>query len=71
MTFDEYVEDEKEKAKKLGKAEGIKEGLAKGKAEGEMNQKISIAKKMIKSNMSIDVISEFTGLTKDEILKLK
>ena len=71
MTFDEYVEDEKEKAKKLGKAEGIKEGLAKGKAEGEMNQKISIAKEMLSNDEPLDKIIKYIGLTEEEILKLK
>ena len=63
MTFDEYVEDEKEKAKKLG----IKEGLAKG----EMNQKISIAKEMLSNDEPLDKIIKYIGLTEEEILKLK
>ena len=67
MTFDEYVEDEKEKAKKLG----IKEGLAKGKAEGIAENKLTIAKEMLSNGLSIDMIQKCTGLTKEDILKLK
>ena len=67
MTFDEYVEDEKVKAKKLGKAEGIREGLAKG----EMNRNIAIAKEMLSNDLSIDMIQKYTGLSEEEILKLK
>ena len=59
MTFDEYVEDEKEKAKKLG----IK--------KGQMNRSISIAKEMLSNGLSIDMIQKCTGLTKEDILKLK
>jgi hypothetical protein len=42
-----------------------------GLAEGEMSEKISIAKKMLTSSVSIDDISAFTGLTRKEVLKLK
>ena len=59
MTFDEYVEDEKEKAKKLG----IK--------EGQMNRSISIAKEMLSNDEPLDKIIKYTGLSNDEILKLK
>ena len=59
MTFDEYVEDEKEKAKKLGKAEGIAEN------------KLTIAKEMLSNGLSIDMIVKCTGLTENQILKLK
>jgi predicted transposase/invertase (TIGR01784 family) len=47
--------------------EGKAEGLAKGKAE-EKNQ---IALKMLRSNMAIDLIAEFTGLTLKQIQKLQ
>ena len=66
MTFDEYVEDEKEKAKKLG----IKEGLAKGKAEGIAEYKLTIAKEMLSNGLSIDLIQKCTSLTKEDIQKL-
>ena len=50
-----------------GKAEGKAEGLAKGKAE-ERNQ---IALKMLRSNVSVNLIAEFTGLTLKQIEKLQ
>ena len=43
------------------------EGKAVGKAEG----KVEIAINMLKDNESLDKISRFTGLSQDEILKLK
>ena len=46
-----------------GKAEGLAEGLAKGIKETQL----STARKMLKLGMSIEEISEITGLTKDEI----
>jgi predicted transposase YdaD len=58
-----------------GKAEGIAEGMIKGKAEGMAEGKaegirenqLSTARKMLKLGMTIEEISEITGLTKDEI----
>ena len=46
-----------------GKAEGIAEGLAKGIKETQL----STAWKMQKLGMTIEEITEITGLTKDEI----
>ena len=50
-----------------GKAEGLAEGQAKGKAEG----KTEIATNLLKKDYSIDEIVEITGLTKEEIEKLR
>ena len=54
--------------------EGIKEGIAKGKLEGikegEKNKAISMAKSMKAKNMDINLISEITGLTIEEVNKL-
>jgi predicted transposase YdaD len=52
-----------EKGKAEGKAEGIAEGLAKGIKETQL----STARKMLKLGMTIEEISEITGLTKEEI----
>jgi flagellar biosynthesis/type III secretory pathway protein FliH len=50
-----------------GKAEGIAEGMEKGKAEGIKETQLSTARKMQKLGMTIEEITEITGLTKDEI----
>jgi predicted transposase/invertase (TIGR01784 family) len=50
-----------------GEIKGKAEGLAKGKAE-ERNQ---IALKMFRSNVSVNLIAEFTGLTLKQIEKLQ
>ena len=53
---------------KSAKLEGIEEGKLEGKIEG----KIEIAKLLIeKNNMTLEEISEITGLTKEEIENLK
>ena len=46
----------------MGKLEGIK--------EGEKNKAVSMAKSMKTKNLDINLISEITGLTIDEIEKL-
>ena len=52
-----------EKGKKLGRAEGEKIGREKTMKE--------VAKKLLKQNMEIENIAEITGLTIEEIEKLK
>jgi len=48
------------------KATGFEEGLA----QGSKNEKIAIAKKLLKSNIDINIIINSTGLTKEEIENL-
>ena len=55
------------KGKQVGKAEGKAEGRAEGKAE----EKNMIAKNLLKSGVDINTIIQVTGLTKDQINKLK
>ena len=50
--------------------EGIKEGIEKGKLEGIRDEKCSMAKSMKTKHLDINLISEITGLTIDEINKL-
>ena len=47
----------------LGKADG----LAEGKAEGKAERSVEIATNLLKSGVSIDIIMESTGLSKEEI----
>ena len=63
-----YYDPEKEK-EKLEKAM-IKEAEEEGILQGENQKAISIAKEMLKDGMSIESISKYSGLTKDEIENL-
>ena len=70
-------------AKEEGKEEGLKEGLDKGlkegkeeglkegKEEGLKEKSIEIAKNMLKDNVDINIISKYSGLSVEEINKLK
>ena len=58
-----------------GKVEGLAKGLAKGKVEGlakgKVEERNQIALKMISSNVSVEMIAQFTGLTLKQIAKLQ
>ena len=58
-------------AKKKGLAEGREEGLAEGREEGKEEKSLEIAKKMLEANSPIDFICQMTGLSEEEVLKLK
>ena len=58
-----------------GKNEGIQEGIQRGKNEGRNEgrnyEKISIAKNLLKDHLDINKIMQYTGLTRQEIMKLQ
>jgi len=48
-----------------------KEGFEKGKLEGKLESKMEIAKNLLNINMDIEEICRLTGLSAEEIKKLK
>ena len=67
-TRDELVRRE---ALAEGEAKGKAEGLDEGKAEGKAEGKNEIAINLLKKNYPIEEIAEITGLSKEDIEKLK
>ena len=61
----------KEEGLAEGRKEGREEGLAEGKEEGKTEERLEIAKKMLEANSPIDFICQMTGLSEEEVLKLK
>ena len=53
-----------------GVKKGIEKGIEKGKKKATKETKIAIAKAMIEQKMSINLIVELTGLSKEEIEKI-
>ena len=51
--------------------EGEQIGLEKGEQIGLQKGKKEIVKNMLKANMTIEQISQMTGLSKDEILEIE
>ena len=79
MYFCDVVEEEKEKVRKVawkegmasglaeGRASGLAEGRASGLADGRAESKKEIVKKMKANHIEISVITDCTGLSKEEI----
>ena len=60
-----------EYARESGREEGLKEGREKGRAEGVKQISFDIAKRMLEKGIDIETISELTGLTAEEVSRLK
>jgi predicted transposase/invertase (TIGR01784 family) len=54
-----------------GEAKGLAKGEAKGLAKGEAKASNQIAQNMLRSNIAIDVVAQFTGLTLKQVQKLQ
>ena len=50
---------------------GLKEGMEKGLLAGERKKAIEAAKKMLKKNISAEIIAECTSLSLEEVNSLK
>ncbi len=61
----------REKGLEEGIKEGREEGVKEGIKEGAKQERLEIAKNMLKEKVNIEVIERVTGLTKEEIEKLK
>lgn len=62
---EKYIMDQKA-IESAGYYKGIKEGRKEGRKEG----KIDVARKLLQQGITIEVISQVTGFTKEEIEKL-
>ena len=59
--------DAEQRGKKAGYCEGLSDGISQGISQGEHQKAIETAKNMLQKNISVEVISECTGLSLDEI----
>ena len=50
---------------------GLREGMEKGLLAGERKKAIETAKKMLENKIPIDLITECTGLSLEEVKRLK
>ena len=66
---------EREYAKEEGIEQGMKKGLEqgreKGREEGMEKGMALVASNMLKNKMNMDLVAQMTGLSEEEILKLK
>ena len=54
-----------------GRVEGLQEGRIEGLQEGRQEERLEMVLNMLKKNAEISFISDVTGLSQDEIKKLK
>lgn len=54
-----------------GEIKGEAKGIAKGKLEGKLEERTQIALNMLHSDISIELIAQFTGLSIEQIQKLQ
>lgn len=59
-----------EKGMEKGMKEGLEKGMEKGKIEGQMEEKFRIASNALKQGLPLEIISQLTGLSIEEIRKL-
>lgn len=67
---DKYIRDQYS-IKKYGYLKGKEDGIEEGRKEGKKEKSIEIAKELLSQNVDIEIIVKSTGLTKEEIEKLK
>ena len=58
-------------ARQAGLKEGMALGEAKGLLAGERKKAIETAKKMLENKIQIDLITKCTGLSLEEVIKIK
>ncbi len=61
----------KAEIQRMDQEELMYEARRDGKIEGEQKAKLEVAKKMLKEKIEIDIIIRITGLSKEEIMKIK
>ena len=75
MLWKDQIREWKDEAREDGLAEGRTEGMEEGKViglkEGAKNKAIETAKKMLENKISTDLIVKCTGLSLEEVNKLK
>ena len=71
IDYKELYEKLEERGVNRGKAEGEAKGKAEGKAEGEAKRNIEIARAMLAAGEPVEKIILYTGLTREEIEKLR
>ena len=59
------------RTEKTLQVDSFDEGMAKGRAEGELTKSLDIARKMLASGLPASQITEFTGLSKEQLGQLK
>ena len=68
---EEGREEGKEEGLKEGRKEGKEEGIKEGRAEGSKDERLKIAMSLIRLGTSCEIITLATGLSAEEVSRLK
>ncbi len=68
---EEGIKEGREKGRKEGKEAGRKEGLKEGREEGRGEERLKIAMNLIQVGASCEIITQATGLSAEEVSKLR
>ena len=74
LLSDEVMNEERsmfKKAREYGREEGINQGIDIGKNEGKKEERILIAKELLKIGIPLEKITIATGLSKEQLKKLE
>jgi predicted transposase/invertase (TIGR01784 family) len=66
-----WLRDKYEEGLATGKAKWLSKGEAIGMAKGAEDEKLKMAKRMLADGLQVEIISKYTGLSLEEITKLK
>ena len=65
------IEYAHETGREEGRKEGKEEGIKEGRAEGSKDERLKIAINLIRLGTSCEIIAQATGLSAEEVSKLK
>ena len=68
---DKWEKEKRRRGMEKAWAEGMEKGMEKGRAEGETRKSLDIAQKMLSAKVPDAQIIQFTGLTQEQINRLK
>ena len=68
---EEGLKEGREEGHKEGHKEGKEEGLKEGREEGRGEERLKIAMNLIRVGASCEIITQATGLSAEEVSKLK
>ena len=71
IAHEEGLEEGLAKERVKGRAEGLEEGLAKGLAKGREERNTEVAINLLRLGTPCEVVSKATGLSIEEVAKLK
>lgn len=66
-----FIPEALKRGRREGKKEGLQEGLQEGKKLGVQQAKAEVAGNLLQLGVDIDTIAGATGLSPDEIAKIK